>query len=161
MWRLNANNKNIFSRDVKFGIQIGSAIGPKWDKTGTFKISFSTFWLDEQKCTETDLKKSEICPIWGKILPICDQPWHSDKTEQRHYFPINRYITLYTRPIYSKSSSQRGDVLLKPGVSDSVATWLSGKLPFECQKNAKNWHFFQKIFNYLKKYAIGNFVDKN
>ena len=23
-------------------------IGPKWDKSGTFKISFSTFWLGEQ-----------------------------------------------------------------------------------------------------------------
>ena len=30
-------------------------IGPKWDKSGTFfKISFSTFWLDKPKCTETD-----------------------------------------------------------------------------------------------------------
>ena len=35
-------------------------INPKWDKSGTQK-SFSTFWL----ATETDLKKSQICHIWG------------------------------------------------------------------------------------------------
>ena len=33
---------------------------------GLFKISFSTFGLDEPKCTETDLKNFLICPIWGK-----------------------------------------------------------------------------------------------
>ena len=32
-------------------------IGPKWGKSRTFKISFSTFWLAEPKCTEIDLKK--------------------------------------------------------------------------------------------------------
>ena len=32
---------------------------------GLFKISFSTFLLAEPKCTETDLKKSQICPISG------------------------------------------------------------------------------------------------
>ena len=32
---------------------------------GLFKISFSTFWLGEPKCTETDLNKPQICPIWG------------------------------------------------------------------------------------------------
>ena len=30
---------------------------------GLFKISFSTFWLAEPKCTETDLRNSQICPI--------------------------------------------------------------------------------------------------
>ena len=28
---------------------------------GLFKISFSTFWLAEPKCTETDLKPTQIC----------------------------------------------------------------------------------------------------
>ena len=32
-------------------------IGPKWDKSGTFT---------EPKCTQTDLKKSQICSIWGQ-----------------------------------------------------------------------------------------------
>ena len=40
----------------------------RWDPNGTnmrlFKISFSTFWRAAPKCTETDLKKSQICPIW-------------------------------------------------------------------------------------------------
>ena len=35
-----------------------------------YKISFSTFWLGETKRTETDLKKSQICPIWGQSDPI-------------------------------------------------------------------------------------------
>ena len=32
---------------------------------------FSTVWLAEPNCTETDLKKSQICPIWGQSDPIC------------------------------------------------------------------------------------------
>ena len=39
-------------------------------------ISFSTFWLREPKCTETDLKKSQICPIWRNSDPI----WISNLT---------------------------------------------------------------------------------
>ena len=35
---------------------------------GLFKISFSTFWLDEPKCTETYLKKSQIYPICGNLI---------------------------------------------------------------------------------------------
>ena len=38
-------------------------IGSKWHKSEIFKISFSTFWLIE-------LKKSQICPIWGHSDPI-------------------------------------------------------------------------------------------
>ena len=33
-------------------------IGPNGTNLGLFKIGFSTFWLGETKCTETDLKKS-------------------------------------------------------------------------------------------------------
>ena len=32
-------------------------IAPNGINLGLFKISFSTFWLDEPKCTESDLKK--------------------------------------------------------------------------------------------------------
>ena len=28
------------------------------------------FWIGEPTCTETDLKKSHICPIWGQSDPI-------------------------------------------------------------------------------------------
>ena len=37
-------------------------IGPKWNKSVTL--------IKESKCTETDLKKSQICPIWGQSDPI-------------------------------------------------------------------------------------------
>ena len=30
------------------------------------KISFNTFWLGVPKCTETDLKNSQICPFYGQ-----------------------------------------------------------------------------------------------
>ena len=63
-------------RDVKFRVQIGSdwrQMGQIWDflrasehfvtNLGLFKISFSTFWRGAPKCTDTDLKKSQICPI--------------------------------------------------------------------------------------------------
>ena len=50
-------------RDGKFGFQNGSDC----TNLGLFKISFSTFWLGEPKCTETDLKKfpdlSHLGPI--------------------------------------------------------------------------------------------------
>ena len=36
---------------------------PEMGQVGLLKISFGTFWLPEPKCTETDLKKSKICPI--------------------------------------------------------------------------------------------------
>ena len=36
------------------------------------KTSFSTVSLDEPKCIETDLKKSQICPIWGQSDPTLD-----------------------------------------------------------------------------------------
>ena len=42
------------------------SLAPNGLNLGFFKISFSTFWLTEPKCTKTDLKKSHICPICDK-----------------------------------------------------------------------------------------------
>ena len=39
------------------------SLAPNGPNMGLFKISFSTFWLAKPKGTETDLKKSHICPI--------------------------------------------------------------------------------------------------
>ena len=36
-------------------------IDPKWGKSEFFQIRFSTFWLTEPKCTESYLKKTQIC----------------------------------------------------------------------------------------------------
>ena len=41
-------------------------LAPNGTNLGLLKISFSTFWRPAPKCTETDLKKSQICPIWGQ-----------------------------------------------------------------------------------------------
>ena len=46
-------------------------LAPDGTNVGLFKISFSTFWLGEPKCTDTDLKQSQICPIWSQSDPIC------------------------------------------------------------------------------------------
>ena len=43
------------SRDVKFSIQIWGRLAPNMTNLGLFKISFSTLWLTEPKCAETDL----------------------------------------------------------------------------------------------------------
>ena len=43
-------------------LQSGSDWTPNQTNPGLFQISFSTFGLNEPKCTETDLKKSQICP---------------------------------------------------------------------------------------------------
>ena len=56
-------------RDVK----ICSQIAPNGTNLGLFKISFSTFWLDEPKCTKTDLKKCQICPrclVFITVIPV-------------------------------------------------------------------------------------------
>ena len=45
-------------------------LAPNGTNLGFFKINFSTFWLFEPKCTEIDLQKSQICPIWGQSNPI-------------------------------------------------------------------------------------------
>ena len=34
------------------------------------------------KCTETDLNKSQICPIWGQFDPIWSQPGQSEEIDQ-------------------------------------------------------------------------------
>ena len=46
--------------DAKFSIQIGS----DWPPNGT-NLGLNN--NGAPKCTETDLKKSQICPIWGPI----------------------------------------------------------------------------------------------
>ena len=53
-------------------------LAPNGTNVGLFKISFSTFWLTEPKCTETDLKKSQICPIWDQS----DLIWMPNLTSQ-------------------------------------------------------------------------------
>ena len=45
-------------------------LAPNGTNLGLLKISFSTFWLGEPKRTETDLKKSKICPILGQYDPV-------------------------------------------------------------------------------------------
>ena len=48
------------NRGVKYGIQIGS----DWPQMGQIWDFF------DPKCTETGLKDSQICPIWGQSDPI-------------------------------------------------------------------------------------------
>ena len=40
-----------------------------------FKISFSIFWLSEPKCTETDLKIPQTCPILTQFRCQICHPW--------------------------------------------------------------------------------------
>ena len=53
-------------------------LAPNGTILGLSRIDFSTFWLGEPKCTETDLKKSHICRVWGQSDPISGlyrHPW--------------------------------------------------------------------------------------
>ena len=72
------------------------------------KISFSIFWLAEQKCTETDLKKSKFVPFGGQSDPIwmpnltylCNngvsQSWMSDLSSEWVILASNRiYLGLF------------------------------------------------------------------
>ena len=57
-------------------------LAPKWVRLapngtnpGNFQIRFSTFWRTAPKGTESDLKISRICPIWGQSDPLWGQIW--------------------------------------------------------------------------------------
>ena len=58
----------MLNRDVKMG-QIGPQIGQIWDFLRSVSVQFQ---LAEQKYTETDLKKSRICPNLEPNLPSLD-----------------------------------------------------------------------------------------
>ena len=67
---MSRSSPNFCPNAPKIGLivpQMESDCPPNGTNLGLFKISFSTFWLGEPKCTEIDLKKSQICPIWGTI----------------------------------------------------------------------------------------------
>ena len=53
-------------------------LAPNGTNLALLKISFSTFWLGEPKCTETDHKKvpdlSHLVPIRPKLDAKCDTP---------------------------------------------------------------------------------------
>ena len=74
-WRTQFSNTSVvmtcqvLTRDVEVGKNCVK-LAPNGKNLRLFKISFSTFWLGEPKCTETDLKKSQICPISGQFDPI-------------------------------------------------------------------------------------------
>ena len=57
---------------------------------GLFKISFSTFWRLAPKCTETDLKKSQICPIWDQSESL--KPKSNHKTESDSKYNLHRHL---------------------------------------------------------------------
>ena len=61
-------------------------LAPNGTNLGLFKISFSTFWLGEPKCTETDLKKSQNCPIWGQS----DSIWMTNLPSLQRGQQLNR-----------------------------------------------------------------------
>ena len=59
-------------RDARFGPKVGQ-IGPKWDKSGAFKIRFQCIWRSRAKCTEIWSEKapdlSHLGPIWPTLEP--------------------------------------------------------------------------------------------
>ena len=68
-------------------------LAPNGTNLGLFKISFSTFWLGEPKCTETDLKISlqfgrEIWHDWC----ICEIDW---VTQVAGLVPCLFYVPLF------------------------------------------------------------------
>ena len=56
------------TRDVKFGIQIGSDRPPNATNLGLFNISFSTFWLTESHVLKMILKRSRFVPFGANLI---------------------------------------------------------------------------------------------
>ena len=50
---------------------------------GLVETNFSTFWLAEPKCTEIDLKKTQICPIWHQSSQFVTKPATSETALQQ------------------------------------------------------------------------------
>ena len=67
-----------------------SELAPNGTNLGLFKISFSTFWRLAPKCTETDLKKSQICPIWDQSESL--KPKSNHKTESDSKYNLHRHL---------------------------------------------------------------------
>ena len=75
---------------------------------GLFKISFSIVWLAEPKCSETDLKKSEIYLIWGQSDPIWNQPWYTWELRDSETIMSYRCASYDYSPIASKTAQKIG-----------------------------------------------------
>ena len=64
--------------DPEQGCQIWHPIWVRLASNGTnlglFKISFSTFWLGEPQCTETDLKQIRFVPFAANLAQLGANP---------------------------------------------------------------------------------------
>ena len=63
----------------RYLLRFGPDQGPKSDipngtNLGLFKISFRTFWRTAPKCTDTDLKKSQIFPFGVNLALFISNP---------------------------------------------------------------------------------------
>ena len=65
VWHINAQLSTVQGRQIWH--QNWVILAPNGTNLGLFKDQFQYIWLGEPKCTETDPKKSQICPIWGAI----------------------------------------------------------------------------------------------
>ena len=58
----------------KWQFSRGSGLTPNSTIYNCLEKYFNTFWRGAPKYTETDLKKSHICRIWGQSDPLWTQP---------------------------------------------------------------------------------------
>ena len=73
-----------------------------------FQIRFSTFWLGEPKCTESDLKKiPEFVPFGPKsailVFDQVDANGEVDEVNRRHVLPVGARRTMRGFSIYRSS----------------------------------------------------------
>ena len=77
--------------DVTDGAKLAK-IGHKLDTLRTFSDQFQYILVRRAKFTETGIKKSQICPIWGQSDPI----WMHNLT-----IPDPGVSTLYNTRVYT------------------------------------------------------------
>ena len=98
-------------------------LSPNWINLGLLKISFSTFWLAEPKCTETDFKKSQICPIWffrsGPIWPTLGPNLANPRIHNaRPRLRIHRSMWQEAIDLAGAAAHLTSDLLVWPALSD-------------------------------------------
>ena len=126
--------------EKKYGLEEWH-FGPRQERVVNAGHGFSTFWLGKPKWTETDLKKSQNCPIWANVTQFgvyTDIPdWRREKVwwgrvvETQREFPslvtIHTVIALCPDTVIALSPDTV--IALCPYTQPTVMRW--GMHPFE------------------------------
>ena len=111
------------------------------------------------KSTETDLKKSQICPIWGQSDPIWNQPWHP--------LCVFRSRACVAGCLEMTSLASTRPVLVSSTKNSATMRWASwpsiaSASPWPCSScsSVSSWLVSAPLRTRGQRYRMGEFVEK-